>query len=112
VTRSSWLAAGVVTLLGAVPHMGRDVASRAEALFVVCAAAVFVFALCRIGLLSAMVTLFVGQWLAKSLFIFDPRSWLFVPSLFYLVVTLALAGYGFRYALGTRPMLGRIRLAE
>jgi hypothetical protein len=111
-TRSSWLTAGVVTLLSAVPHMGRDVASRAEAPFVICAAAVFVFALCRIGLLSAMVTLFVGSWLEKSLFIFDPRSWLFVPSLFYLVVTLAVAGYGFRYALGARPMLGHIRLAE
>jgi hypothetical protein len=92
--------------------MGRDVASRAEAPFVICAAAIFLFALCRIGLLSGMVTLFVGSWLEKSLFIFDPRSWLFVPSLFYLVVTLAVVGYGFRYALGARPMLGHIRLAE
>ena len=112
VVRSTWLAAGAVVILSAVPHLGRDVASEAELPFVILAAATFVFALCRVGLLAGMVTLFVGSWFAKSLFVFDPRSWLFVPSLVYLAVTLALVLYGFRFSLGAKPLLGRIRLAE
>jgi hypothetical protein len=87
-------------------------ASPAETPFVICAAAIFVFALCRVGLLAGMVTLFVGSWFAKSLFVFDQRSWLFVPSLFYLSVTLAILAYGFRNSLGAKPLLGRVRLAE
>ena len=112
VFRKDWLAAAVVVLLSAIPHMGYDVALAAEAPFVICAAAVFVFALCRVGLLAGMVTLFVGSWFSKSLFVFDTRSWLFAPSLVYLAVTLALVLYGFRYSVGAKPLLGRVRLAE
>ena len=75
-------------------------------------AAVFVLALSRIGLLAGMVALFMSQWLNTSLFVFAPRSWLFVPSLIYVGVTLALLFYGLRYSLGTKPLLGRVRLAE
>jgi hypothetical protein len=112
VVRNNWLAAAVVIVVSAIPHIGRETASSAEIPFVICAAAVFVFALCRVGLLAGMVALFVGSWFAKSLFMFDPRSWLFVPSLIYLSVTLAIALYGFRYSLGAKPLLGRVRLAE
>ncbi|MGZ8867145.1 MAG: hypothetical protein ACXW2P_02300, partial [Thermoanaerobaculia bacterium] len=110
--RSDWAAAIIVILLSTVPHMGRDVASGAEAPFVIAAAAVFVLTLCRVGLLSGMVVLFVGSWFAKSLFVFDPRSWLFIPSLVYLSVTLAVVLYGFRYSIGAQPLFGRLRLAE
>ena len=112
VFRRDWVAAAAVILLSTIPHLGRDVAPMAEAPFVLCAAAVFVFALCRVGLLAGMVTLFVGSWFSKSLFVFDTRSWLFVPSLIYVGVTLALAFYGFRYSLGAKALLGRVRLAE
>ncbi len=110
--RSDWLAAALVILMSTIPHMGRDVASGAESFFVVCAAAIFVFALCRVGLLAGMAALFVGSWFAKSLFVFDPRSWLFGPSLFYLTVVLALVLYGLHVSVGAKPLLGRVRLAE
>jgi serine/threonine-protein kinase len=112
VFRNDWLAAAVVVIVSAIPYIGRDTASRAEAPFVICAAAVFVFALCRLGLLAGVVTLFAGSWLNISLFVFDTRSWLFGPSLIYLSVTLALVIYGFRYSLGPSPLLGRVRLAD
>jgi serine/threonine-protein kinase len=110
--RSQWIAAAAIVLLGATPHLGRDVASKLELPFVLCAAAIFVFALCRVGLLAGMVALFVGSWFAKSLFIFDARSWLFVPSLFYVSVTVLIAVYGFRYSVGAKPLFGRVRIAE
>ncbi|HET7705419.1 MAG TPA: serine/threonine-protein kinase [Thermoanaerobaculia bacterium] len=110
--RNKAVAAIIVVLISTIPHMGRDVASGAEAPFVIAAAVVFMFALARVGLLSGMVTLFVASWLAKSLFVFDPRSWLFGPSLFYLLLTAAIALYGFRYSLGGQPVLGRLRVAE
>lgn len=102
----------IVMLISTIPHMGRDVASAAETPFVIAAAGVFMFALSRVGLLSGMVTLFVASWFAKSLFILDPRSWLFVPSLFYILVPAAIALYGFRYSIGGQPVLGRLRVAE
>ncbi|MBK5260353.1 MAG: serine/threonine protein kinase [Thermoanaerobaculia bacterium] len=112
VFRSGWLAAAIVALVSAIPHMGRDMATAAEAPFVICAAAVFVFALCRVGLLAGMVALFVGSWFAKSLFVLDPASWLFVPSLFYLSVMIAIVFYGFRISLGGKPLLGRMHVVE
>ena len=110
--RSFWLAAAVVVFVSAIPHLGREIESRAEAPFVMCAAAVFVFALCRLGLLAGVITLFIGSWLHVSLFVLDPKSWLFVSSLVYLSVTLLIIFYGFRYSLGAKPLLGRVRLAE
>lgn len=111
-SRSDWLAAAIVILVSAIPHLGRDIESGAEAPFVLCAAAVFVFALSRLGLLAGVITLFVGSWLHLTVFVLDPKSWLFVPSLVYLSVTLAIVYYGFRQSLGAKPFLGRVRLAE
>jgi len=112
VSRNDWLAAAVLVVVSTVPFLGREVGWRAEIPFVLCSAAVFVFALSRIGLLAGMVSLFVSQWLNTSLFVLDPRSWLFVPSLIYVSVILALVFYGLRYSLGAKPLLGRVRLAE
>jgi hypothetical protein len=112
VFRNDLLAAAALVIVSAIPFLGREPGSRAELVFVLLGSAVFVFALSRIGLLAGMMALFVGQWLNTSLFIYDPRSWLFVPSLIYVSVILALLFYGLRYSLGAKPLLGRVRLAE
>ena len=110
--RNSWIAAGATTILSTLPFLGRDVAPRAEVLFVVITAALFIVALCRIGLLAGMVALFVAQWLNTSLFVFDTSSWLFVPTLIYVSVLAGVVLYGFSNSLGSKPMLGRLRVAE
>lgn len=112
IVRNDWIPASFLTLIAAVPYLDRDMAPRIEVPFVICSAAVFVFALCRVGLLAGTVALFVGSWFAKSVFIFDVRSWLFASSLFYLGVTFAIAYYGFRYSVGEKPLLGPVRLAD
>ena len=110
--RNNWIATAATAVVATLPFLGRDVAPRAEIVFVFITASLFMIALCRIGLLAGMVALFVAQWLNTSLFVFDTNSWLFMPTLVYVVVLGGLVVYGFTASLGSKPVLGRLRVAE
>ncbi len=103
VTRSNALAILVMVVLGTLPNIGREM--EAEVPFVAMAAAVYVGVIWKAGLLAGAVALFSSSWLNASLFVFDPASWLFLPTLFYVSVFVALVWWGLRAAAGTRPLL-------
>jgi serine/threonine-protein kinase len=112
VLKSDVIAAATLVVVGTLMNIGRDMGSAAEVPFVALAALVFVITLWKLGLFAAMVTLFYSAWLNSSVFVLEPSSWLFVPTLIYLVVIIAIPFHALTIAAGPQPIFGRLRLAD
>jgi hypothetical protein len=108
VVRKTWIAAGIVALLG-IPlgYRGGDPLASWELIWVV-GGTLFAFTvLLRLGLLAYVVTLlFVGLLSRGPAVTLDLDAWTVGMSFVTLLVVVALASYGFTIALAGRPAFG------
>jgi hypothetical protein len=75
-------------------------------------AAVLVFVVLRFGLLSVAVFRFVAPLLERAPITLDFSRWYSGRSLLALAVFVGIALYGFRLALGRRPIFGDVALED
>jgi serine/threonine-protein kinase len=80
--------------------------------FAVLIATIFVFVVLRFGLLAVAVAGLVGTLLRLSPITLDLSRWYAARSLFALAIIVAIALYGFRIALGKRPVFGLVALED
>jgi hypothetical protein len=71
-----------------------------------------IFVLLRFGILGLATALFTNMLISNALPVMDPSRWYFRSSALVLVILAALAVYGFRTALGGRPVFGRAMLDD
>jgi hypothetical protein len=101
--RRKWLGAVPLGLLFALMHMsGENLAI--ELPFAILIAILLVFVVLRFGLLAVAVGGVVAPLLTDSPITLDFSRWYAGRSLFALAVVAAIAVYGFRVALGRRPV--------
>jgi serine/threonine-protein kinase len=106
VTRSNIVALAVMIVVGTLTNIGREM--ETEVPFVAIGVTVYVLVVWKAGLLAGAVALFSSSWLNASVFVLDPASWLFLPTLFYVAVFVALVWWGLRAAAGTRPLVAHM----
>jgi Protein kinase domain len=107
VLRKEWLAAGVYVLILGLSPGGGPIAAA----FGLVVAAAYMFVLFRFGLLAWVFAGFFRSLLDFPLTT-DSSAWYAGTSLFLLLVLTAIAVYGFRIALGGRPMFSGITLDD
>ncbi|HEX9149707.1 MAG TPA: hypothetical protein VF958_11150, partial [Thermoanaerobaculia bacterium] len=109
--RKKWLGAVPLGVLFTMIHLsGENVAI--ELPFAILMAAVLVFVVLRFGLLSVAVAGVVAPLLTFSPLTLDLSRWYAGRSLFALAVVVGVALYGFRVALGKRPVFGAVALED
>jgi hypothetical protein len=103
--RRQWLAAGVLVLLFGLLTASASSHPGIEATLGALSMAGFAMALLRFGgLLTSIVCGFVGVMLAQEPLTTDFSAWYASPTIFAVVVVLALAGYAFHTAVAGRPL--------
>jgi hypothetical protein len=80
--------------------------------FAVLMATILVFVVLRFGLVAVAVAGVVSSLLRLSPITFDFSRWYAGRSLFALAVVFGIALYGFRVALGRRPVFGMVVLED
>jgi serine/threonine-protein kinase len=111
ILRKKWLAAialGLVDFL--VSLSGENFSIEIPSGFL--EAAVLVFVVLRFGLLSVAVFRFVAPLLERAPITLDFSRWYSGRSLLALAVFVGIALYGFRLALGRRPIFGAVALED
>lgn len=111
ILRKKWLAAVALGLVNFVVSLGGENFSI-EVPFAFLQAAVLVFVVLRFGLLSLAVLQFVSPVLQAAPITVDFSQWYAGRSLFVLLVLVGIALYGFRVALGKRPIFGAVALED
>ena len=103
--RNYWLSVALTGILVLLSTLGGE-NFVVEIPFVLLGTAVFMFALVRLGILALAVALLVSTnlWIAWPITV-DFSQWYSAQSLFMFAVFLALLFYGFRVALGNKPLL-------
>jgi hypothetical protein len=103
--RSYWLSVAVTGILVLLTTLGGE-NFVVEMPFVVLTAAVIMFALLRLGILALAVGFFVLTLFTSFPITVDFSQWYSAQSLFMFGVFLTLLFYGFRVALGNKPLFG------
>jgi hypothetical protein len=106
-----WLAAVALGLVFVILNLSGE-NLFIELPFAFLRAALLVFLLLRFGLLSVAVAGFVDVLLQVSPITFDFSQWYAGRSTFALAVFAGIAVYGFRVALGKRPVFGAVALED
>jgi serine/threonine-protein kinase len=105
-TRRTWAALAIVIVILSLPEALTGIAPAGIAvmanLVVNCSIGLV---LVRFGLLACVVTVYVTNALMRYPLTTDVSSWSATPTFWVAAVVVALAVYGFRTALGTRPPL-------
>jgi serine/threonine-protein kinase len=109
--RRKWLGAIPLGFLFSLLNVGGENLAI-EIPFAVLIATIFVFVVLRFGLLAVAVAGLVGTVLRLSPITLDLSRWYAARSLFALAVVVAIALYGFRIALGKRPIFGLVALED
>jgi len=109
--RRYWLAVVATGLLYAIITLGAE-NFGVETPNVILTAVLCVFLLVRFGILALAIGLFVTSLLLNYPMTLDFSRWYANRSAFALAVLLGMAVYGFRSALGGRPVLGKNLLDE
>ena len=102
--RNYWLSVAVTGILVLLTSLGGE-NFGVEMPFVVLTTAVVMFALVRLGIFAVAVGMFVSSLWTSWPITFDFSQWYSAQSLFMFAVFLALVFYGFRVALGNKPLL-------
>ena len=105
VLRKYWLSVAVTGILVLLTSLGGE-NFGVEMPYVVLTTAIIMFALVRLGILAAAVASFIGNLFTSFPITVDFSLWYSAQSLFMFAVVLALLCYGFRLALGNKPLLG------
>jgi serine/threonine-protein kinase len=106
IVRSDWIALPLFALLvGASRIGGAGIASGVAILVLVACGALRTFTLVRIGLVAAIVDAFVWTLFATSPMTLQTSAWYSSAGYVSLGIIGAIAIYGFRTALGGRPVL-------
>jgi hypothetical protein len=106
IVRSDWIALPLFALLvGASRIGGAGIASGVAILMLVACGALRTFTLVRIGLVAAIVDAFVWTLFATSPMTLQTSAWYSSAGYVSLGIIGAIAIYGFRTALGGRPVL-------
>jgi Protein kinase domain len=111
ILRKKWLAAVALGLVTFVVSLSGE-NFLIEVPFGFLEAAVLVFVVLRFGLLSLAVLQFVSPVLQAAPITIDFSQWYAGRSLFALLVLVGIALYGFRVALGSRPVFGTVALED
>ncbi len=102
--RNYWLSVAVTGIVALLINLGGE-NFRVEIPFVILTTVLSMFALLRLGILALAVVVFVGNlWTAWPVTV-DFSQWYSAHSLFMFAVLLTLLFYGFRVALGNKPLL-------
>ena len=102
--RNYWLSVAVTGVMVLLTALGGE-NFVVEMPFVVLTTAIIMFALVRLGILGVAVSFFVlTLWTSWPITV-DFSQWYSAQSLFMFAVFLALLFYGFRVALGNKPLL-------
>ena len=109
--RRKWLGALPVGLLFAMLNVSEENLAI-ELPFAILMAILLVFVVLRFGLLAVAVGGVVAPLLTNSPITLDFSRWYAGRSLFALAVVVAIALYGFRVALGSRPVFGVAALED
>ena len=109
--RRKWLGALPVGLLFAMLNVSEENLAI-ELPFAILMAILLVFVVLRFGLLAVAVGGVVAPLLTNSPITLDFSRWYAGRSLFALAVVVAIALYGFRVALGRRPVFGVAALED
>lgn len=103
--RNYWLSVAVTGILVLLTSLGGE-NFGVEIPFVLLTTAIIMFALVRLGILGVAVSLFVlTLWTSWPITV-DFSQWYSAQTLFMFAVFLALLFYGFRVALGNKPVFG------
>jgi serine/threonine-protein kinase len=111
ILRKRWLAAVALGLVNIVISLSGENFSI-EVPFALLQSAVFIFVVVRFGLLSVAVMQFVAPLLQVAPITLDFSRWYSGRSLLAIAVFVAIALYGFRLALGKRPVFGAVALED
>jgi serine/threonine-protein kinase len=111
ILRRKWLAAVALGLVFVILNLSGENLSI-ELPFAFLRAALLVFLVLRFGLLSVAVGGFVDVLLEASPITLDFSQWYAGRSLFAVSLFVGIALYGFRIALGRRPIFGTVALEE
>ena len=103
--RNYWLSVIATGILILLINLGGENFAL-EIPFVLLTAAATTFALVRLGILAAAVAIFVADLLISYPITSDFSLWYSSHSLFMFAVLLTILFYGFRVALGNKPLLG------
>ncbi len=103
--RKEWLAAAVFILLFAVTRAMRSDFPLVEAPFYALVFLLYVIFLLRFGLVPVIVASMVVDFLLMFPVTTNLSAWYIGPSLFALLIVIAIAGYGFHTSLAGRPLL-------
>jgi serine/threonine-protein kinase len=111
ILRKRWLAAVALGLVNFVISLSGENFSI-EVPFALLQSAVFIFVVVRFGLLSVAVMQFVAPLLQVAPITLDFSRWYSGRSLLAITVFVGIALYGFRLALGKRPVFGAVVLED
>jgi len=111
ILRKKWLAAVALGLLNIVLSLSGENLSI-ELPFAILQAALLVFVVLRLGLVAVAVAGFISVLLQVSPITLDFSQWYAGHSLFALAIFAGIALYGFRTALGRRPVFGAVVFEE
>jgi hypothetical protein len=111
ILRKKWLAAIALGLLSIVASLSGE-NFVIEIPFAILQTAVLVFAVLRFGLVVVAVANFANALLATTPITLDLSQWYAGRSFFTLMMLSAIAFYGFRTALGRKPVFGMVALEE
>jgi hypothetical protein len=111
ILRKKWLAAIALGLLSIVASLSGE-NFVIEIPFAILQTAVLVFAVLRFGLVVVAVANFANALLATTPITLDLSQWYAGRSFFTLMILSAIAFYGFRTALGRKPVFGMVALEE
>jgi hypothetical protein len=107
ILRRKWLAAIALGLVNVVVGLSGENLSI-EVPFAFLQSAVFLFVVLRFGLLSLAVLQFVSTVMQTAPITLDLSRWYSGRSLLAIAVFVGIALYGFRLALGKRPVFGAV----
>ncbi|MBV9144722.1 MAG: hypothetical protein JO065_02315, partial [Acidobacteria bacterium] len=102
--RNYWLSALLVAACITLTLLGNENVI-AETTYAILVAALIVFVLLRFGLLALTVGYTCVALLINAPLGLDPSRWYFSRGFVPVLIVLALALYGFRTSLGSRPLL-------
>ena len=102
--RNYWLSAAVTGIVVLLINLGGE-NFGVEIPFVILTTVISMFALLRLGILALTVVVFVSTLLTAYPITVDFSEWYSAQSLFLFAVFLTLLLYGFRVALGNKPLI-------
>src|SRR5262249_10141368 len=108
----NWILVGVAwVVLYSLSSLSGNASAPAVAMIVAVNVLMFLLLL-RFGFLATVITIFILAWLESMPATFHASAWYSRTGFAGLLVLLALAFYGFRIAIGGRPILDSIAYEE